>query len=72
MAAKLVRDHKWGKLVVYSLNTASKRYLHGLKLLEDIEIEYVFQSKAFFHLSNNLHASYLSAFKVQLSLVLYR
>ena len=38
--------------------------LYGLKISEKIEIEHVFQSKAFFHLSSNLHTSCLSAFKL--------
>ena len=60
---KLVRDYKRGKLVSYFLNYAAKTCLYGLKILENIEIEHVFQSKALFHLSSNLRTSCLSAFK---------
>ena len=60
---KLVGAYKRGKLVSYFLINAAKTYLYGLKTLEDIEIEHVFQSKAFFHLSGNLHTSCLSGFK---------
>ena len=38
-------------------------YIYGLKILENIEIEHIFQSKAFFYLTNNLHTSCFSAFK---------
>lgn len=37
--------------------------LHRLKISENIEIEHVLQSKAFFHVSGNLHTSCFSAFK---------
>ena len=37
---------------------------YGLKISENIEIKHVFQSKAFFHFSNNLHTSCLRAFKL--------
>ena len=60
---KLVRDYKRGKLVSYFLNNAAKTCLYRLKISENIEIEHVFQSKAFFHLSSKLHTSCLSAFK---------
>ena len=59
---KLDRDYKRGKFVFYFLNNAAKTCLYGLKISESIEIEHVFESKAFFHLSNNLHTSCLSAF----------
>ena len=62
---KLVRDYKRGKLVSYFLNNAAKTCLYGLKISENIEIEHIFQSKAFFHLSGNLHTSCFSAFKVR-------
>ena len=45
---KLVRNCKQGKLVSYFINNAAKTCLHGLKISENIEIEHVFQSKAFF------------------------
>ena len=60
---KLVWDYKRGKLVCYFLNNATKTCLYGLKISENIEIEYIFQYKAFFHLSGNLHTSCFSAFK---------
>ena len=59
---KLDRDYKQGKLVSYFLNNAAKTCLHGLKISENIEIEHIFQSKAFFHLSGNLNTSRSSAF----------
>ena len=62
---KLVRDYMRGKLVSYFLNNAAKTCLYGLKFSESIEIEPVFQSKAFFHLSSNLHPNCLSASKLQ-------
>ena len=34
-----------------------------LKISENIEIEHVFQFKAFFHITSNLHTSCFSAFK---------
>ena len=48
-----------GKLVSYLLNNAAKTCLYGLKISENIEIEHVFQSKAFLfcYLSGNLHTS---------------
>ena len=52
---KLVRDCKRGKLVSYFVNNAAKTCLYGLDISENIEIEHVFQSKAFFHLSSNLY-----------------
>ena len=60
---KLVLDYKRGKLVSCFLNNAAKKCLYGPKISENIEIEHVFHSKAFFHLSSYLHASCLSAFK---------
>ena len=45
---KLVRDYKRGKLVSYFLNNVAKTCLYGLKISENIDIEHVFQSKAFF------------------------
>ena len=45
---KLSRDFKRGKLVSYFLHNAAKTCLHGLKISENIEIEQVFQSRAFF------------------------
>ena len=56
---KPVRNYKRGKLVSYFLNNATKTCLYGLKLLENIEIEHVFQPKALFHISSNLHTSCL-------------
>ena len=67
---KLVRDYKRGKLLFYFLNNAAKICSYGLKTSENIEIEHVFQSKAFFHLSGNFHKSCLSAFKPNLSFIL--
>ena len=48
---KLARDCKQGKLVSYFLNNAAKTYLHGIKISENIEVEHVFQSEAFFFIS---------------------
>ena len=52
---RLVQKYKRGKLVSYFLNNAAKTCLYGLKNSENIEIEHIFQSKAFFHLSGNPH-----------------
>ena len=60
---KLVRNYKWGKLVSYFLNNAAKTWLYGLKISENIETEHVFRSKAFFHLTSNLHTSCFSTCK---------
>ena len=57
------RYYKRGKLVFYFLSNAAKTCLYGLKILENIEIDYFFQSRAFFHLYSNPHTSYFSAFK---------
>ena len=62
---KLVPDYKRGKLVSYFLNNATRTCLYGLKISENIEIEHVFQSKTFFHLSSNHHISCLRAFKTK-------
>ena len=59
---KLVRDYKRENLVYYFLNNAAKTCLYKLKIPENIEIEYVFQPKAFSHLSGNLDRSCFSAF----------
>ena len=45
---KLVWDYKQGKMVSYFLNNDNKTCLYGLKVLENIEIEDVFQPKHFF------------------------
>ena len=45
---KHVRDYKRRKLVSYFLNNAAKTCLYGLKISENIDIEHIFQSKAFF------------------------
>ena len=63
MVHKLVRNYKRGKLFTYFLNNAAKTRLYGLEISENIEIEHVFQSKAFFHLTSNIHTSCFSAFK---------
>ena len=47
------------------LNNAAKTCLYGPKISENIEIEHISQSKAFFHFSGNLHTSCFMAFKVQ-------
>ena len=36
-------------MVYHFLNNAGETYLHGLKISENIDIEHVFQSKAFFN-----------------------
>ena len=59
---KLVRDYKQRKLVSYFLNVAAKTCLYGLKISGNIDIEHVFQSKAFFRLSSNLDTSCVSTF----------
>ena len=45
---KLVPDYNRGKLAFYFLNNAAKTCSYELKILENIEIELVFQSKVFF------------------------
>ena len=65
---ELARYYKRGKLVSYFLNNAAKTCLYGLKISENIEIWHFFQSRTFFHLSSNLHTSFLSAFKLWLKL----
>ena len=59
---KLFRDYKRGQLVSYFLNNVAKTCLYSLKLSENIEIENIFQSKAFFHLSSNHYPICLNAF----------
>ena len=49
-------------MVSYFLNNAAKTGLHELKISENIKIEHVIQSKAFFHLSGNLQTSRFSAY----------
>ena len=61
---ELAGDFKRGKLVSYFLNNDAKTYLHGLKIWENIEIEQVFQSRAFF-ISVAIHTSCFSAFKIK-------
>ena len=65
---KLIREYKRGKLASYFLDNAAKTCSYRLKLSENIEIKHVFQSKSFFHNSNFLHTSCLSAFKFKLVL----
>ena len=60
---KLVRDYKRGKLDSYFQKNAAKAYLHQLKISEKTEVEHVFQSKAFFHLSRDLRTSCFNTFK---------
>ena len=45
---KVVWNYKRGKVVSYFLNNDAKTWLYVLKISENIEIEHVFQSKAFF------------------------
>ena len=49
-------------MVSYFLNNAAKTS-YWLKISENIKIEHVFQSKAFFHLTTYLHTSCFSVFK---------
>ena len=58
---KHVRDYKRGKLDFYFLNNAAKTCLYGLKNSENIEIEYVFQSKVFFFISVAISTQVASA-----------
>ena len=58
----LFREYKRRNLASYLLDNAVKTCLYELKISENIEIKHVFQSKSFFHLSNFLHTSSLSAF----------
>ena len=64
-------NYKQGKLVSNFLINGPKTCLYGLKISENIEIEHVFQFKAFFHITSNLHTSCFSAFKT-LILLLYK
>ena len=57
---------KRGKLVSYFLNDAAKVCSYVLKNTENLEIKYVFQSKAFFCLNDILHTSCPSTFKEML------
>ena len=59
---KLVPNYKWGKLVYYILNNGTKTCFYGLKISENIENKHVFQFKAFFHVTSNLHTSCFSVF----------
>ena len=45
---KLIWEYKQGKFVTYFLNSAARTCSYGLKILENIEMKCVFQSKAFF------------------------
>ena len=45
---KFVQNNKQGKLVSYFPNNAAKTCLYELRISENVEIEHVFQSKAFF------------------------
>ena len=56
-------------MVSYFLNNAAKTWLYGLTLSEKIEFEHVFQSKALFHLTSNLHRNCCSGFKVRSEVV---
>ena len=59
---KLFPNYKRGKMVSYFPNDAAKTCLCGLKISETIEIKHVFQSKTFFHVSDNPQRSCFSAF----------
>ena len=58
---KLVREYKRGKLVSYFLNNAAKTCSYGLKIPDNIKIEHVFQSKAFFFISVAISTQVASA-----------
>ena len=60
---KFARDCKRGNIVYYFPNNAGKTCIYGPKISENIEIEHVFQPKAYFHFSRNLNTSYFSTFK---------
>ena len=49
-------------MVSYFLNNDDKTCLYWLKISDNIEIGHVFQFKAFFHLTSNLHTSCFSVF----------
>ena len=66
---KLARYHKRGKLISSFLKNAAKTCLYGLKISENIE-RHVFQPRAFFHRSSNLHTSCFSAFKIKVKLLM--
>ena len=51
-------------LVSYFLNNAAKTWLYALIISKNIEIEHVFHSKVFFHLTSNLHTSCFSTFNL--------
>ena len=59
---KLIWEYKRGKLASYFLDNVAKTCSYGLKISEKIEIKDILQSKSFFHYSNLLHTSCLSAF----------
>ena len=60
---KFARDCKRGNIVYYFPNNAGKTCIYGPKISENIEIEHVFQPKAYFHFSRNLNTSCFSTFK---------
>ena len=64
---KLAWEYKRRNLVFHFLNYAAKTCSYELKTSENIEIEHVSESKAFFHPSGNLHTSCFSAFKLNCS-----
>ena len=63
-----VKDRYFLKIpkVSYFVNNAALTCLYVLNISDNIETEHVFQSKIFFHLSSNLHASCFSAFKCKM------
>ena len=58
---KLIRNYKRGKLVSYFLNNAAET-LYGANISENTKVGHVFQSKALFHLTSNLHKRCFSVF----------
>ena len=68
----LVQDYKRGKLVSYFLNNTAKTCLNELKFPENIDIDHVFQYKAFFRLSSKLPQHLLNVTLPQVSLFFFK
>ena len=61
----ITRDkvNEWKILGQFSQKYILLTIFYGMKISDKIEIRHFFQSRIFFHLSSNLHRSWLSAFK---------
>ena len=68
----LVQDYKGRKLVSYFLNDTAKTCLYELKFPENIDIDHVFQYKAFLRLSSKLPQRLLNVTLPQVSLFFFK